>query len=366
MRTQRTASTFATDHADPHAPRQAGGNASRSRAKSRFSGAANAVLSQLRSIGGGSRPGTGSKVRPPVANGAPAPATLIAKEDPVSDLVKWINHQRRAVDAPPAVANGGVAKLTREQALAMNKAVPKRAPPAPPGANSAAATTRSSTTEPAAAADDPAIESDDDLFELPLPAAPRAPHKSLQQLLDETRDFHSAPEWPIQTRPHSTAATPAHDDDLIEVDPHSGRVNAGANAAAPSVTAATGRLKSALRKPDAARGEIRRHVSWHPDVRDTKLASAEATGGSPQRTTTEPKAPEKAKHIHANPGSGRMSGAPTLARSPARREQPGDGAPSASSVTAPPTATPPAARARRSGITGMLGRMVRLPQKLWR
>ncbi|CAE6745420.1 hypothetical protein R75461_02676 [Paraburkholderia nemoris] len=299
MRTQRTASTLATDLADSHAPRRAGGDASRSRSKSRFSGSASAILSQLRSIGGGSRPAT----RSPGA----ASATVTAKEDPVGNAVQWINQQRRRVDAPRAGANGGVMKLTREQAVVMNKVVPKRAAPKPPtGASGATAKAQPSTTE--SSHTNPEIESDDELFELPLPATERAPQKTLLQLFNEEHAFQHAPASPAQMQTQNTAAAPEYDDDLIEVDLHSGRVNAGAKASEPSAPAGP---KSALRKPGAARREAGPRVSWHPDVRDTKLASA-------------------------------------------------------ASVATPATPTGPTGRARRSGITGMLGRMVQLPRKLWR
>lgn len=371
MRTQRTASTLATDLADSHAPRRAGGDTSRSRSKSRFSGSASAILSQLRSIGGGSRPATCSP-------GA-AWATVAAKEDPVGNAVQWINQQRRRVDAPRAGANGGVMKLTREQAVVMNKVVPKRAAPKPPtGASGATAKAQPSTAE--SSHTNPEIESDDELFELPLPATERAPQKTLLQLFNEERAFQHAPASPAQTRTQDTAAAPEYDDDLIEVDLHSGRVNTGAKASEPAEPSAPAGPKSALRKPGAARREAGPRVSWHPDVRDTKLASAEEKSGSPQREATantgEIAVLQDSSKLHIDEASdqGKESHAgvtdePTLARSPSRREQSGARVSSAASVATPATpgtSTTPTGRARHSGITGMLGRMVQLPRKLWR
>ncbi|GGC63030.1 hypothetical protein GCM10011400_58620 [Paraburkholderia caffeinilytica] len=268
-------------------------------------------------------------------------------------------------------------KLTREQAVVMNKVVPKRAAPKPPtGASGATAKAQPSTT--ASSHTNPEIEPDDDgLFELPLPATERAPQKTLLQLFNEERAFQHAPASLAQTQTQNTAAAPEYDDDLIEVDLHSGRVNTGAKASEPAEPSAPAGPKSALRKPGAARREAGPRVSWHPDVRDTKLASAEEKSGSPQREATantgEIAVLQDSSKLHIDEASdqGKESHAgvtdePTLARSPSRREQSSATVSSAASVATPGTSTTPTDRARRSGITGMLGRMVQLPRKLWR
>jgi hypothetical protein len=267
-------------------------------------------------------------------------------------------------------------KLTREQAVVMNKVVPKRAAPKPPtGASGATAEAQRSTTESSHTS--PEIESDDELFELPLPATERAAQKTLLQLFNEERAFQHAPASPAQTRTQNTAAAPEYDDDLIEVDLHSGRVNTGAKASEPAEPSAPAGPKSALRKPGVARREAGPRVSWHPDVRDTKLASAEEKSGSPQREATantgEIAVLQDSSKLHIDEASdqGKESHAgvteePTLARSPSRREQSSARVSSAASVATPGTSTTPTGRGRRSGITGMLGRMVQLPRKLWR
>ena len=302
MRTQRTASTLATDLADSHAPRRAGGDASRSRSKSRFSGSASAILSQLEvdwrrlasrdalargCVGDCHGEGRSCRERRSVDQSAASASRCAARRcewwrDETDSRAGRGDEQGRA-EAGRAQAADGRERRNRQ---------------------SAAEHDRVSHTNPE-------IESDDELFELPLPATERAPQKTLLQLFNEEHAFQHAPASPAQMQTQNTAAAPEYDDDLIEVDLHSGRVNAGAKASEPSEPSAPAGPKSALRKPGAARREAGPRVSWHPDVRDTKLASA-------------------------------------------------------ASVATPATPTGPTGRARRSGITGMLGRMVQLPRKLWR
>ncbi len=346
MRTQRTASTLATELADRHAPGPASGNVGRSRTKSRFSGSANGILSQLKSIGG-SRPATRRSALAPVANRLPAPAKVAATENPVADAVQWINHRR----PPPSDTSDGAAKLQT-----------------------------SSTGHTAA---NPVIDADEDLFELPLPAARRAAQKTLLQLFDEERAFQHASDLPAGMQAQDIAAARVDDDDLFEVDLRSGRIDVGARAAGAPGPAARALLKSTLRKPDAARRDNGRSVSWHPDVRDTKFASAQEKGG-PRHRTTDPELLEiqaKTRENEVLQEFGRLpvdrddddgkqvnqraTGAPTPDRPTAHREQPGESASSPSSATTAATAAP-AHRARRGGITRMLGRIVQLPRKLWR
>ncbi|WP_440624630.1 hypothetical protein [Burkholderia sp. 22313] len=377
MRAQRTAGTLATELADRHASGPATGNVGRSRTKSRFSGSANAMLSQLKSIGG-SRPPTRRGASAPVANRLPAPATVVAKEDPVADAVRWINHRRRQVDEPPV----GVAKPTRARTATTAVVLTGRAPPAPPlDASGGAAQVQTNATEHAA--DHPVIDAHDDLFELPLAVAGRAPRKTLLQLFDEERAFQHASDLPAGMQAQDIAAARVDDDDLIEVDLRSGRIDVGASAAGSSGPAAPAMLKSTVRKPDAARRDSGRSVSWHPDVRDTTFASAQEKGG-PRHRTTDPELFEILAKIRENQVlqefgrlpvdrdddegkqvNQRVAGAPTPDRPAAHREQPGESASSPSSAATAATAAP-AHRARRGGITRMLGRIVQLPRKLWR
>ncbi|WP_156444561.1 hypothetical protein [Burkholderia sp. MSMB1826] len=192
MRVQSRSSSLTTAFADRQTAGRGISATGGPSLKSRFSGSASALLSSLRSMG----------ARLARRLLATAPMAASSKEAPVVDAVQWINQQRRQGNAPRIGANRDVTKLTREQAMVLNTAVPKRVPPAPPTSKSSAIVkAKKATTESFHAS--PETDSDDDLFELRLPATDHAAPRTQFQLFNEECAFLGVP---VQKSPHFHAS----------------------------------------------------------------------------------------------------------------------------------------------------------------
>jgi len=230
------------------------------RGRSKRLSAGGAVLQSLKQMTGWSRSSSVKPQRAPFASLPPASSTV--QEDLVGDTVKWIN---RSAAARPQ----GTPKLTREQALAAGKAVPRRAPPPPPRAGNAASSMP--------------LDDDDDLMELhtasgkviTAPRPERAGNAASRIQLELTREQALAAGKPVPTRappppPRAgNAASPIHlddDDDLMELDTASGKVAPAPRSAVTQTPPGSARGAAHRQPGHGPLGPRRARSSWKPDL----------------------------------------------------------------------------------------------------
>ncbi|MDR6449120.1 hypothetical protein J2794_005252 [Paraburkholderia terricola] len=266
------------------------------RGRSKRLSAGGAALQSLKQMTGWSRSSSVKPQRPPFASLPPASSTV--QEDLVGDTVKWIN---RSAAARPQ----GTPKLTREQALAAGKAVPRRAPPPPPRAGDAASSMP--------------LDDDDDLMELhtasgkviTAPRPERAGSAASPIHLELTREQALAAGKPVPTRappppPRAgSAASPIHleltreqalaagkpvptrappppprpragnaassihlddDDDLMELDTASGKVAPAPRSAVTQTPPGSARGAAHRQPGHGPLGPRRARSSWKPDL----------------------------------------------------------------------------------------------------
>ncbi|WP_141667490.1 hypothetical protein [Burkholderia cepacia] len=285
-------------------------------------------------------------------------------EDPVGDAVQWIKQQRRQGNTPRIGANRDVTKLTREQAIVLNKAVPKRVPPAPPTSKSSAiATAQKVITESFHTS--PETDSDDDLFELRLPSTDHAAPKTQFQLFNEEYTSLAAP---VRKSPHNTAAATAEACDAIDMDLHSRCIGAGTEAAMLVKTSASVGPKITLRKSGTERRQGSPRVSWHPDVQDQKLMFAEQLDSSQRREAT---LNPESNAVLRDSAQARLDEASNkvkedgIGANPVRRRAFTTSHRDHSNVT-PGVSDATTIRAVQNRITKMFGQMLKFPRILWR
>ncbi|MET3231267.1 UNVERIFIED_ORG: hypothetical protein ABIC54_003463 [Burkholderia sp. 1263] len=230
------------------------------RGRSKRLSAGGAALQSLKQMTGWSRSSSVKPQRPPFASLPPASSTV--QEDLVGDTVKWIN---RSAAARPQ----GTPKLTREQALAAGKAVPRRAPPPPPRAGNAASSM--------------ALDDDDDLMELhtasgmviTAPRPERAGNAASRIHLELTREQALAAGKPVPTRappppPRAgNAASSIHlddDDDLMELHTASGKVAPAPRSAVTQTPPGSARGAAHRQSGHGPLGPRRARSSWKPDL----------------------------------------------------------------------------------------------------